>query len=1032
MSASTIEINPEIIDCPLSPPDWSAWDARVRKIVLGKMGDEAAYALAALPTDFADRFPALTHLYLWGISGLKELPALPPGLLCLEARNCPDLVRLAELPGKLETLDVGGCSTLARLPKVAPGRLIRFNFNGCAKLESHRLASFLEELEECGAPVVEIDGSDCPAVTALAEFPAESLRKLVLQGCGKLTDAAGLGDFHSLEHLNLSGCAGLTDLPDLPGGLRYLALHGAVNLAHFRGQDIGPYDRGAEKQNVARTFMSRKKFGKDLAVMPHSKLLLMGDGRVGKSTLAKRLQWEEKPSPEVKPDKDEPFTHRVRFWRWETGLALPEGEMNALDERAAAAKTALPKSAGGHLDGALRLWDFGGQEIYHSTHRIFAGEGSVFLVVWRAEPPAIGNPPPDVTPEEWEEWNRHRPLDYWLDYIYSMRPDAEVALVCTNCPNPDKMPSKPDWRARAPKHVANPKRPDLPSFCVDSLAEDCGSHGDYRRMVTWIRETCGAEAKRIGILQPRFYRQVSDLLDGWLAENSKARHEGRRAEHVLCPWSAWQKSVRHAYAADPACGDGALELEENDIATITDYLHQAGHLFQIRHEAHRAVLVDQEWAADLIYQILLCGGSLRQTVKANGGWFYRASLEDEAHWKSLADDLQRERLLAYMEECRVVTRIATADRNRLGHDVYLASDKWLLPPYEAVETQVETLLGLVRKRAGVEEREKFEFEELTMSEFDFRALQAQVARTFGTRAVYFRTGFQAIEEGAQPGWGFRLRWLEQEGDPFTGKIDGVMFAEKGRLDRLAAEIEDLFFAEGSPIADRRKPVKRQAAEDRDLGHAYFRGLRQEEHDVAVSSSGADKEEAEALVGALLAAGYQVNWYRREECRAEDKERVFTFMNSLSQQPCIVLLLSAGYLRDDPENNWYCAWELADAIQQLGDGKRTAERTLAVYRESKELTSSNLNDVIVPLLKRMGEYFAERYARVPGKDRKNFKYFDDFSAKFFDALEGDKCRRFFEARGTLGSYLSVPADPNAPDAHAPLIAAVAKATGKKPK
>jgi hypothetical protein len=52
----------------------------------------------------------------------------------------------------------------------------------------------------------------------------------------------------------------------------------------------------------------------------------------------------------------------------------------------------------------------------------------------------------------------------------------------------------------------------------------------------------------------------------------------------------------------------------------------AGDLFQIRHAEHRAVLVDQEWATDLIYQLLLAGGRLRQKVKASGGWFFGADL----------------------------------------------------------------------------------------------------------------------------------------------------------------------------------------------------------------------------------------------------------------------------------------------------------------------------------------------------------------------------------------------------------------------
>ena len=33
----------------------------------------------------------------------------------------------------------------------------------------------------------------------------------------------------------------------------------------------------------------------------------------------------------------------------------------------------------------LNLWDFGGQEIYHNTHRLFMSKGAVFIVVWKPE-----------------------------------------------------------------------------------------------------------------------------------------------------------------------------------------------------------------------------------------------------------------------------------------------------------------------------------------------------------------------------------------------------------------------------------------------------------------------------------------------------------------------------------------------------------------------------------------------------------------------------------------------------------------------
>lgn len=667
-----------VINSAAQAPDWKTCSREARKIVLGPSPgerDAKPLKLVALPPDFAARFPRLTHLYLWQMQGLKTLPALPAGLQCLDVRGCAELTELPALPDTLETLDVGGCPGLLRLPGTVPAALRRFFFNGCAALKPHSLGAFLEALQ--AAPVVELDGSGTPAVTSLEEFPKTALRKLVLKDCPKLADVSRVAEFPALEHLNLGGCAAVTTLPDLPPRLRFLVLHGAENLKFFMGQDIGPYDRGAENQNVAKAFLSRKKFGKELAILPHAKVLMMGDGRVGKTTLAKRLQWEDldarqralEASEELRPSWKEPFTHKVRFWRWETGLGLPDKEMAALDERAAAAGLKLPKTGDGLLDGAVRIWDFGGQEIYHHTHRIFAGEGSIFLLVWRENEPDPGPAPTDVPPEEWHEWNRQRPLDYWLDYIHSMRPNAQVALVCTGCPNPDQQAHKPDWRQRAPKHAQR----ELPSFFVDSLADDCGGHAEYQRLVCWIREACGHEAQRIGILQPRFYCQVSDLLDRWLTENSEARQRDAVPEHLLCPWDLWQGSVQEVHRHNGTRTSPALEAD--DVAAITDYLHEAGHLFQIRHDAHRAILVDQEWAAELIYQLLLCGGQIRKTVKRNGGWFYRANLEADPLWRNLADDLQRQRLLAYMEECRVVTRIGEAQRQRLGQREWLRTGR---------------------------------------------------------------------------------------------------------------------------------------------------------------------------------------------------------------------------------------------------------------------------------------------------------------------------------------------------------------------
>ena len=204
--------------------------------------------------------------------------------------------------------------------------------------------------------------------------------------------------------------------------------------------------------------------------------------------------------------------------------------------------------------------------------------------------------------------------------------------------------------------------------------------------------------------------------------------------------------------------------------------------------------------------------------------------------------------------------------------------------------------------------------------------------------------------------------------------------------------------------------------------------RLEEYDIGISSSGADKVEAEAVVKALQGAGFRVTWYRLPECRLEDCRGVMQYQMSLGKPPCILLLLSDGYLRDSPFDNWYCAWELADAIRRLGQGERTEVQTLAMYKlkPGGALDSRRLDQLVVELMNHMAEYFAKAYRDVPTRDLRNFEHYNRLSLDFLAALEGGQCGKFSSTCGTLGYYLEVPKDLGLPGAFDPLIDAVRRA------
>jgi internalin A len=108
------------------------------------------------------------------------------------------------------------------------------------------------------------------------------------------------------------------------------------------------------------------------------KLIVLGNGRVGKTQICRRLRGEDY-------DPDEPSTHGIRV----TSAALGDGAEGV----------------------RLNIWDFGGQDLYHGTHALFLRTNAIFLLVWATE---------TENAQEHEHQGityRNQPLAYWLAYV---------------------------------------------------------------------------------------------------------------------------------------------------------------------------------------------------------------------------------------------------------------------------------------------------------------------------------------------------------------------------------------------------------------------------------------------------------------------------------------------------------------------------------------------------------------------------------------------------------------------------------------
>ncbi|TAH21032.1 MAG: hypothetical protein EAZ08_04815 [Cytophagales bacterium] len=87
-----------------------------------------------------------------------------------------------------------------------------------------------------------------------------------------------------------------------------------------------------------------------------AKLIIVGNGRVGKTSLFKKLQG-------LGFDKNEIYTHGIQIGKLE--------------------KTHLPEAKTENLN--LNVWDFGGQEIFYATHQFFLSDDAVYILAWTKE-----------------------------------------------------------------------------------------------------------------------------------------------------------------------------------------------------------------------------------------------------------------------------------------------------------------------------------------------------------------------------------------------------------------------------------------------------------------------------------------------------------------------------------------------------------------------------------------------------------------------------------------------------------------------
>ena len=462
----------------------------------------------------------------------------------------------------------------------------------------------------------------------------QSLRFLYLYNSGITSVRIEGGDLPNLEILHL-GENRLTTF-SLPRGfakLRRLRLENN-QLTHFeladfeglkslralylQGNKIGNDLQALfeEKQNCLNEFRTYYEDSKTTGSGHNNevKVILIGNGSVGKTHIAKRL---EDPDNYVHTEAHE-STHAIELRRRELEVEdiFADDEDSEMDSRL-----------------MLNIWDFGGQDIYHATHRMFMQTNSLFLLVWDSE----NEKKPHHVYKEVKYKNEK--LDYWLEYATCFGKESPILVVQNKIDDTRHFQAMENVRKRSLEEEYQ----NIRQFLEVSAKTGEGIYG----LEDEILKIFNRDPKLLEAFKKR------ELPNGWLDVRSRIRAEQAKNEKgeetiSLEIFREWCEQAKVGSSWE----------------TILTFLHNTGALFHRKPYFSGKIILNQAWAIEAVYKVFdKENRRVYETLKKEKGTLdYR--LMRQIWRRGVYTDDERALFLDFMLSCELCFETTPKDENR--------------------------------------------------------------------------------------------------------------------------------------------------------------------------------------------------------------------------------------------------------------------------------------------------------------------------------------------------------------------------------
>jgi len=316
------------------------------------------------------------------------------------------------------------------------------------------------------------------------------------------------------------------------------------------------------------------------------KLVLVGNGRVGKTSVVNRLI-------DGTFDGTQPSTHGIQLRQW----ALPDVLQDKLD--------GVPLK--------VNVWDFGGQDIYHATHRLFMRTRALFLLVWdrQTEEQRYSL---DESGERYENFR----LPYWIDYIKAL--SSSPVIIVQN--KVDSLKDKQSGYGAELRDTYPPPQGILDFAHVSARRDQQNGMSALADTVVLALD----DIESIGQKLPAQWVDVRDRL-----QSMERRYLDFPEFVELCA----------------SVGLGGTEPE-----SVASFFHKAGTLFYQKREFGDRIILDQKWAIEAVYALFDRRRSAYTDLKLAAREGLTLDLLKRKVWRHFSED-EHNLLLEFMKACEL-------------------------------------------------------------------------------------------------------------------------------------------------------------------------------------------------------------------------------------------------------------------------------------------------------------------------------------------------------------------------------------------